>query len=60
MIKVKVLNNCIGCGACTIVSPEVFEINMNFAIVNPDKIYNHEESCIDAALFCPVGAIDIC
>lgn len=57
MIDIKVLDNCIGCGACSTVSPEVFEINQNFAIVNYDRISEHEESCIDAALFCPVGAI---
>ncbi|MBP3924115.1 ferredoxin [bacterium] len=59
MIDIKVLDNCIGCGACSTLSPEVFEINRNFATINYDKISGHEESCIDAALFCPVGAIKL-
>ena len=36
-----------------------FEISINFAVVNPFYITGNEESCIDAAIECPVKAIDI-
>ncbi|MBR5555483.1 ferredoxin [bacterium] len=58
-MKVRVSNNCICCGACLTISPEVFEIYLNSAIVDPNKILGREESCIDAALSCPVSAIII-
>lgn len=56
---VRVLNKCIGCGACATLSPEVFEITKNYAIVNREKVEGNEESCIEAALNCPADAIDL-
>ncbi len=56
---VSVSNKCIGCGACSTISPEVFEIYRNSAIPDIEKICGNEESCIDAAINCPVGAIFI-
>ena len=56
---VSVRDNCVGCGACSAINPEVFEISRNFAVVNPYYISGNEESCIDAAIECPVKAIDI-
>lgn len=50
---------CVGCGACAIINPEVFEINQNKAIVNNSRIENFEDLCIDAAITCPVNAIEI-
>ena len=58
-MKVCITNNCVGCGACAAVNPEVFEINNNYATVNPYKIDGREESCIYAALHCPADAIDL-
>ena len=58
-MNIKVLNNCVGCGACAIINPEVFEISENKAIVNNDKIERYEDLCIDAAICCPVNAIEI-
>ena len=58
-MRVSVTNKCTGCGICSTLSPEVFEIYRNFAIANPDKICGREESCIDAAINCPANAINI-
>ena len=56
---VTVSDSCIGCGVCSMISPEVFEIRTTFAVPDIAKISGHEESCIDAAIECPVKAIDI-
>lgn len=56
---VSVSNNCTGCGACSAINPEVFEINNNVATVNQDHVEGNEDDCIDAALACPVNAIRI-
>lgn len=58
-MKVSVLNNCVGCGACAIINPEVFEMNGNKATVNAEKVDSNEDLCIDAAITCPVNAIEI-
>lgn len=58
-MNVKILNTCVGCGACAIINPEVFEINHNKAIVNSVKIEDCFDLCIDAAITCPVNAIEI-
>lgn len=58
-MKVAVLDSCVGCGACAIINPEVFDIKENKAVVNVDKIQNSEDLCIDAAISCPVNAIEI-
>ncbi len=56
---ISISSNCIGCGICSRINPEVFEINQNFAIVNPYGVADNEESCIDAAIECPVSAISL-
>lgn len=56
---VSITNNCIGCGACSAINPEVFEIVNNFATVNPENVVENQDDCIDAALACPVNAIRI-
>lgn len=58
-MRVSVSSNCVGCGACATINPEVFEINNNFAVVNPHFVCGNEDSCIDAAIECPVKAINI-
>lgn len=58
-MNVTILDTCVGCGACAIINPEVFDIQGNKAIVNPTSIDKTEDSCIDAALSCPVNAIEI-
>ena len=51
---------CIGCGLCTNICPEVFEMNGDIAVVkgglSPE---NAEASCKEAADSCPVTAIQI-
>lgn len=58
-MQISILDYCVGCGACAIINPEVFEIYNNKALVNPDRIETSEDLCIDAAISCPVNAIDI-
>ncbi|HDQ88826.1 MAG TPA: ferredoxin [candidate division WWE3 bacterium] len=56
---------CVGCGACTIVSPEFFEINANGVSQFkgeeklPIKEAEKEELLIKVAQACPVKAISI-
>ena len=58
-MNIKILDLCVGCGACAIINPEVFEINQNKAVVNKSRIENFEDLWIDAAITCPVNAIEI-
>jgi ferredoxin len=58
-MQISILNSCVGCGACAIINPEVFEIVNSQAIINKEKISNSEELCIDAAIYCPINAIEI-
>ncbi len=59
-MKVKVNSDaCIGCGACTAIAPEVFELNdegLSTCIVDEvDK--DNEENVKEAIESCPTGAI---
>ncbi len=58
-MNITILDSCVGCGACSIINPEVFDMNRDKAIVNPENIEYTEDLCIDAALACPVNAIEI-
>lgn len=58
-MNIGILDSCVGCGACAIINPEVFDIQNNKAVVNQNNIDNTEDLCIDAALACPVNAIEI-
>lgn len=58
-MKVTVLENCVGCGACAIINSEVFEMHGDKAVVNLDKIEQCQDLCIDAAITCPANAIEI-
>ena len=58
-MRVSVTNKCIGCVICSTLSPEVFEMYRNSAIADQNKVCGREESCIDAAINCPVNAISI-
>ncbi len=53
--------NCIGCGVCSEMSPDIFELNdEDLAQVTVEQIdANHEEPCREAARECPVEAIII-
>jgi len=56
-MHVSILDCCVGCGACAIINPEVFDIQDSKAIINTHKIDDTEDLCIDAAINCPVNAI---
>lgn len=58
-MKVSILDSCVGCGACAIINPEVFDMKGNKAIVNASNVDKTEDLCIDAAISCPVNAIEI-
>ena len=55
MAKITVNESCIGCGACTGVAPDVFEMNdEGLASVVGDDVASAKE----AAESCPVEAIE--
>lgn len=56
---ISILNTCVGCGACAVINPEVFDIQGAKAIINSNKIESTEDLCIDAAINCPVNAIEL-
>lgn len=58
-MKIMILENCVGCGACAIINPEVFEMRNDKATVNLEKVDKNDDLCIDAAITCPVNAIII-
>ena len=57
MAKITVNESCIGCGACTAVAPDVFEIGDNglAVVVSEENIDGAKE----AAESCPVEAIEV-
>ena len=56
MAKITVNESCIGCGACTGVAPDVFEMNdEGLASVVGDDVVSAKE----AAESCPVEAIEV-
>jgi ferredoxin len=53
-------SNCIGCGACESICPEVFQINdegFSTVVGKEEDFNNHEEEIRDAVDSCPTGAI---
>lgn len=59
-MKLKVNDNCIGCGACQATCPEVFEINDDGYATTIVYEVSEEltEDAIDAKEGCPVNAIE--
>ena len=56
MAKITVNESCIGCGACTGVAPDVFEMNdEGLASVVGDDVTSAKEA-VDS---CPVEAIEV-
>lgn len=54
-------NNCIGCGACESICPEIFQINdegLSSVIGSEEDFTNHEEEIRDAVDSCPTSAIE--
>jgi len=57
-MKVRITEECISCGLCVDICPEVFEMGDQFAQVKKDgKPEEHEEQVRQAAEECPVAAI---
>lgn len=56
MAKITVNESCIGCGACTGIAPEVFEMNDEglASVIGED-----EATAKEAAEACPVEAIEV-
>jgi ferredoxin len=51
---------CAGCGICTDICPEVFEMDGDLAIAKVEKVpAEAEDTCRDAAQQCPAEAIKI-
>lgn len=61
MAKAKVNENCIGCGACTAVAPDVFDLNDDGLAVSKidGDLGDLEASAKEAAESCPVEAIEV-
>lgn len=64
MAKFAKINGCIGCGACTAICPEVFEINGDGIAENifgedAEIAEDLETSVEEAASACPVSAITV-
>lgn len=58
-MRISISDICTGCGVCSAINPEVFEIHETFAVPDHSKVNGNEDSCIDAVFNCPVGAIHI-
>ncbi|MDD6811507.1 MAG: ferredoxin [Lachnospiraceae bacterium] len=59
-MNAQINENCIGCGMCTAICPEVFSMSDdNVAVIDDEKIPGNEESVQEAAESCPVGAIEV-
>lgn len=52
-------DQCIGCGACQAIAPDVFEIGDDgFACVTGEVTDSNKDEVIDASESCPTGAIN--
>jgi len=57
-LKTRVDRNlCIGAGTCTVIAPEVFELDSELKAVVKDPKGADDDKIIDAAKSCPVMAI---
>lgn len=61
MKKVKVSENCIGCGACVSMAPNYFEFNEEglSVAIKEEVSKEDEEEVLDACSSCPVDAIEV-
>lgn len=56
-MQVFITDECVTCGACEAINPDIFTMGAARAEVMPEFIEGFEKDCIDAALICPVNAI---
>ena len=60
MNKIKVNENCIGCGACTAIAKDFFELNEEgYAKPIKEQVEEITEDAKEAEQGCPVSAIEI-
>lgn len=57
-MAVKVLDTCIGCGACESICEAVFKVE-DIAVVNEAAVADNIDCVKEAADACPVTAIEI-
>ena len=60
-MKVKVTDDCIGCGACVAIAPDIFELNTETmkSVVKKQPGKDEEELAKQASDACPVSAIKL-
>ena len=59
-MNAKVNENCIGCGLCNSICPQVFTMtDEGVSTANNDEVSGHEDSVQEAADSCPVNAIEV-
>lgn len=57
-MRVKITDDCVSCGRCVEVCPEVFEMGDDIAAVKVDEVpAEHEDAVQQAAEECPTSAI---
>jgi len=62
MVKIRVTEKCIGCGACVAIAPEIFEFDekgFSRAKISETSDKRLVEKAKEAAEACPVGAIEV-
>ena len=57
-MKVRVNENCIGCGACASICPDVFEVDEVSKVICDDFSKVNEDELNDAIESCPTLAIE--
>lgn len=57
-MAVKVLDTCIGCGACESICEAVFKVE-DIAVVNEAAVADNIDCVKEAADACPVSAIEV-
>ncbi len=57
-MKATVNDDCIGCGLCESICPQVFQMNGDRSEVVGDADANHDLA-VEAASACPVNAIEL-
>ena len=58
-MKVNVNEDCIGCGLCESMCPQVFELNSDNVseAISSDELFRDQAE--EAAMACPVNAIEV-
>lgn len=62
MAKINVNDSCIGCGACTGICPDVFDLSdegVAYSVVGEDLADDLVDGAKEAAESCPVEAISV-